>query len=375
MQMDKLNIAENIVRLRQQKRVTQEQLAQFVGVTKAAVSKWETGQSMPDIIILPMLAAFFDVTVDELIGYVPQLSKEQIQKWYQQFAQKFAGGSFEEVLAETQSYVKKYYSCYPFLFQVCVLWLNHFMLAEDRQRQFEVLEAIAGLCGHIRENCRDVRITDDVVALQALAHLQLGRTDEVIESLEEITRPNRLLGQSGIILMQAYKASGETHKAESFMQATMYQGLQSMVGTATEYISMHMDDLAACEPTIERIGQVEEIYHLGKLNPNLIAGFEYQATICYAVHGEKEQALVHASRYVCCLRELFSSGGILLLHGDEYFTQLEEWCRQEEGAAEAPRDRQLVLEEVKKSFDNPVFADLEGERKFGEIKEELGRLK
>lgn len=371
--MDKWNIAENIVRQRHKKRVTQEQLAQFIGVTKAAVSKWETGQSMPDIVILPILAAYFDITVDELIGYVPQLSKEQIQKWYQEFAQKFADDPFEEVMAETQSYVKKYYSCYPFLFRVCVLWLNHFMLAEERQRQFEVLELIAELCEHVRENCRDVRISDDVVVLQAMVHLQLGRTDKVVDSLEEISRPNRLLGQSGIVLMQAYKMAGEVHKAESFMQVTMYQALYSLVGTAKEYVCMHMNELAACEPTIDRIGQVEKTYHLGKLNPNLIAGFEYQAAMCYALHGEKEKALVHADRYVRCLKELFSSG-IIILHGDGYFNQIEEWFTQTEGGAEAPRDRQLVLDEVKKSFDNPVFAVLEGEHKFQAIKGELDRL-
>lgn len=43
--MSHINIAENIVRLRHEKRITQEQLAQFIGVTKAAVSKWETGVS------------------------------------------------------------------------------------------------------------------------------------------------------------------------------------------------------------------------------------------------------------------------------------------------------------------------------------------
>lgn len=74
--MYQLKIAENIVRLRHEKKITQERLAEFLGVTKASVSKWETGQSMPDILMLPQLATYFDVKVDELMGYVPQLSKE-----------------------------------------------------------------------------------------------------------------------------------------------------------------------------------------------------------------------------------------------------------------------------------------------------------
>ena len=51
--MNALNLAENIIRLRHDKKITQEQLADFVGVTKASVSKWETKQSMPDILLLP----------------------------------------------------------------------------------------------------------------------------------------------------------------------------------------------------------------------------------------------------------------------------------------------------------------------------------
>ena len=60
--MNALNLAEKIIRLRHDKKITQEQLADFVGVTKASVSKWETKQSLPDILLLPQLAAFFDVT-------------------------------------------------------------------------------------------------------------------------------------------------------------------------------------------------------------------------------------------------------------------------------------------------------------------------
>ena len=67
--MYSINVSENIVRLRRERKITQEQLAEFVGVTKASVSKWETGQSIPDVLMLPQLATFFDVTVDKLIGY------------------------------------------------------------------------------------------------------------------------------------------------------------------------------------------------------------------------------------------------------------------------------------------------------------------
>ncbi|WP_455675756.1 helix-turn-helix domain-containing protein, partial [Pradoshia sp.] len=145
--MTGLNLSDNIIHLRRKKGITQEALAHFIGVTKASVSKWETKQSLPDIMLLPKLAAFFDVTVDELIGYEPQLSKGQIRKFYQDFTEDFAKRPFEEVMDKCRKEVKKYYSCYPFLFQSCVLWLNHFMLAEHGERQVEVLNDASELCG------------------------------------------------------------------------------------------------------------------------------------------------------------------------------------------------------------------------------------
>ena len=54
-----------------------------LGLTRA-------GQSMPDILLLPVLASYFDVSVDRLLGYEPQLSKEQIQEIYRRFSKAFS---------------------------------------------------------------------------------------------------------------------------------------------------------------------------------------------------------------------------------------------------------------------------------------------
>ena len=63
-----MGIGKQIQLLRKQKNITQETLAAEMGVSVAAVSKWENGNSMPDIIMLCALADFFRVTTDELLG-------------------------------------------------------------------------------------------------------------------------------------------------------------------------------------------------------------------------------------------------------------------------------------------------------------------
>jgi len=63
-----INIGETISKLRKEKALTQEQLSEVFGVSVAAVSKWETSAAHPDIELLPKIAAFFDISVDFLLG-------------------------------------------------------------------------------------------------------------------------------------------------------------------------------------------------------------------------------------------------------------------------------------------------------------------
>lgn len=62
-------IGQIIRQLRKAKGVTQEELAGALNVTYQAVSKWENGAAQPDIMMMPVLAAYFGVTIDELFGY------------------------------------------------------------------------------------------------------------------------------------------------------------------------------------------------------------------------------------------------------------------------------------------------------------------
>ena len=65
----KLSLAQNICRLRKQNGLTQERLAEALGVTFAAVSKWERGVATPDLGLMAELASLFSVSLDALAGF------------------------------------------------------------------------------------------------------------------------------------------------------------------------------------------------------------------------------------------------------------------------------------------------------------------
>lgn len=73
-------IGEKIRKLRRDRNLTQEEVASHLGISFQSVSKWERGDGYPDITLLPALANYFRVTVDELLG-MNELSE---QEWYEE---------------------------------------------------------------------------------------------------------------------------------------------------------------------------------------------------------------------------------------------------------------------------------------------------
>ena len=63
---------ENIVRLRKLNQMTQEDIAEAVGVSRQAVAKWESGETIPDIEKCKLLAELFGVSLDDLANYEPE---------------------------------------------------------------------------------------------------------------------------------------------------------------------------------------------------------------------------------------------------------------------------------------------------------------
>ena len=354
--MDTLNLAENLIRLRREKEVTQEEVASFIGVTKASVSKWETKQSLPDILLLPVLASYYGVTVDELLGYKPQLGKEQIQKIYHDLAAEFAEKPFEEVMDASRKLVKKYYSCYSFLLQISILWLNHYTFAEDPKSQMGILDETVELCTHIIENCKDISICNDATVLKAIMDLQRGRPQEALDLVEDMLSPYRLASQSSGILIQAYQMVGDMDKAVSYTQISMFLHLLSLVEGATQYIAFRAQDKESCEETIRRMDGLIELFQLERLHQNIAAVYHYQVAVYQCQQEDIEGVFARLKRFVEIICDLLDHEAAL--HGDGYFNRLEEWFEGLDLGKQMVRDKKLVLDNACQALENPVLSPL-----------------
>lgn len=88
---------ENLKKLRKSKELTQEALADFLGMSFQAVSKWERGDTYPDITMLPAIASFFGVTVDSLLGTDRIEKEKQVDEYCKKYSILWSEGRVAEV--------------------------------------------------------------------------------------------------------------------------------------------------------------------------------------------------------------------------------------------------------------------------------------
>lgn len=349
--MKEINIAETLVRKRREKGITQEELAAHIGVTKASVSKWETGQSYPDITFLPLLAAYFNISIDELMNYTPQLTKEEIKKLYHQLSAAFAARPFDDVMGECRRIIKKYYSCFPLLLQMAVLLTNHHMLAEDKKTQEAILKEAVELCRRIRTESEDLWLAREATSLEAVCYLILQQPQEVLNLLGESMRP---VSTDYEIVAQAYQLMGNVTKAKEVMQIGMYQHLLALLGATPSYLLLNAGNSKVTGEILHRALSVAAVYDLEHLHPNIMAQIYLSAAQVYSLQGNTEKSLDMLQKYAkICTTGFFP----FTLHGDFFFDAIDGWLAEFDLGTGPPQNEKLIKESMLQGvLSNPVFA-------------------
>ena len=103
----KISLGEKLKSLRKAKNISQEKLASFLDVSYQAISKWENDITCPDIFLLPEIARFFDITVDELLQ-VEKIDEEKLYAEYEaRSVELYENGHKKEALAVWQEAYKQ----------------------------------------------------------------------------------------------------------------------------------------------------------------------------------------------------------------------------------------------------------------------------
>ena len=368
--MKEIKIAQAIFQGRKAKGITQETLAHYLGVSKASVSKWETGQSYPDITFLPQLATYFNVSIDDLLGYEPQMTKEEIRHLYHQFSRDFTALPFEEVMEACGELIQAYYSCYPLLMQMAILYLNHLDLAATEERRQEILREIEGLCIKIKNESQDLALQKQAVSLEALCALSLGNPATVIDLLEPVNSP--WLGDE-LLVASAHFALRDPAKAKETLQIAFFQHLMAILAMMPNYLMYHTDDAAKYDTIMDRVLELIETFKLKDLHPAVLFPLYLTGAHGYLVLGDETKALASLERYV----ELATADIYPLeFSGDDFFDQVDAWFAHLDLGRKPPRHDLSIRTDIVAAITlNPNFAGLKGNSRFEQLVKRLETLR
>ena len=206
----KESIGKRIQRFRREKGLTQEQAAAALGVTAAAVSKWETDAACPDVALLAPLARLLGVTVDGLLDFRPALAPEEIPALLSEsrrlFEKKRAGDAREAVLA----LLREYPGDLGLSFQGANLLIAYLSAVSDE----EEVRLQAGQAARMLEACQESEqpeMRDAARYVLANLYNMLEEPDKALKALEDLHRPeiNTRLLRAGIFLEKGDVAAAE----------------------------------------------------------------------------------------------------------------------------------------------------------------------
>lgn len=186
-----IRLSKNLRKLRIRRGNTQEELANFLGVTTQVISKWERAEGMPDITFLPEIAGFYSVSVDTLLG-VDETVKEgkirEICEKYDQIRQcpprkdgtLIVENNIEAGIDYIRAALHEFPDCWH-LMQLLASDLWYHSKSKTGVEKADLLDEAEGLCVKILKHCMEDRWRHCANEILCLVLFEQGNKQQAIE--------------------------------------------------------------------------------------------------------------------------------------------------------------------------------------------------
>lgn len=244
--------------LRSKKNITQEQLARHLQISPQAVSKWERNEGYPDIMLLPRIALYFDVTIDDLLGIEKERIKEQIAEWEKESYDYKAKGDIMANHALWEAAYAEYPNEEQVIYQYSRALWDVFMLDTNKNRAYG--ERMVMLGEELLEITTDQDTRNGLIQILVYAYDELG-------DKEKAKKYAMMMGSfytcREMLLSRIMDGEEGLQYEQSFLQTLMHQVLSHACSVARKYTD---------EECIKVYHTMFDIYHI--VYPDGDYGFE-----------------------------------------------------------------------------------------------------
>ena len=302
---ESINIGSTIARERRRAGVTQEALAAHLGVSKAAVSKWELGQSLPDVSLLPRIAAYFSLTLDDLFDWRDELSQEESAALYAEvyaLGEKDIGAAHKRLRA----LASEHYSDANLLLMLASLltvWAGGMATPFASAGEKDSVSDADGLADEALALLdRVLELATDPSALylaqqqKATTLFQAGRYVEAATLLEPLVY-RQDTSTPTMLLASAYRKLDRDDDALDLLQAERLRAASFVLSSLMQEVGMR-DDAAFARVAGNAAEVVFEALDMGAVNPFFSAPMSLEVAEVLRKAGEKDGALEALARAI-----------------------------------------------------------------------------
>ncbi len=262
------SIAENIRAYRKQRGLTQEQLAEVLGVSVGAVYKWESKSSLPELRLIMEMADFFEVSVDALLGY--KIKDNQLNAAVERLWEASRTRDYDAV-TEAEKAIRKYPHSFDAVFAGAYLYYTFGAGTKKEpwlRRAIELLNDSRLLVAQ----SKDSRVNESwICGMIAEMHEMLGETDKALELLKAHNDGSIFDDMIGIMMLSHGK---DPEEANDFLEDGLLRTVSSLIQTVIGYamlFDVKNDSVSGMEmmrwiiPTLEGLGKTNEPGFLDKM--------------------------------------------------------------------------------------------------------------
>ena len=261
-------IAENIRSNRKQRGLTQEQLAEALGVSVGAVYKWESRSSLPELRLIMEMADFFEVSVDALLGY--QVKDNRLDAIVERLWNASDSRDYAAV-TEAEKAVRKYPHSFDVVYAAAFLYYAFGSQTKKEpwlRRAIELLDSARLLL----PQCTDPRLSESLLCGRiAEMHELLGETDKALALLKAHNGIGLFDEMIGITLLSHQR---DPEEANEYLEQGLLQTVSALIRNGVGYAMLFdrkndnasgMDMMRWIIPTLEGLKKTDEPNFLDKM--------------------------------------------------------------------------------------------------------------
>ena len=232
----KIQLSKNIRSHRKEQGYTQEQLAEALGVTVGAVSKWETGLSVPDIQLIVEMADFFRTSVDVLLGY--EWREGNMGAVLSRIKEGKKAKNYEETAKEADKAIQRFPNSFDIIYESGSLYLMMGLDTGNNEAMEKSVRLFKRSLELIDQN-EDPEIDAFYIKQRIVnAYNMLGKVDEAIEILKETNINGCNNGMLGYFLA-VYKKEHE--QSLQYLSKSLLDYIGSMIYTMSGYANVFIE--------------------------------------------------------------------------------------------------------------------------------------